>query len=80
MSPPCVGLWPRLLAAVAQVTNTFVFVFEVDMAAPEPATRADAEQGTSQADQAPLQPRTLKRVLPTTPEEAELVCEILTDD
>ena len=67
-------------AAVMQVTNTFVFVFEVDMAAPEPATRAEAEQGEQPASHAPSQPRALKRVLPTSPEEAELICEILADD
>ena len=63
-----------------QVTNTFVFVFEVDMAAPEPAARAEAEQGEQHTSQAPPRQRMLKRVLPTSPEEAELICEILADD
>ncbi len=71
---------PRKIVSVAQVTNTFVFVFEVDMAAPEPAARAEAEQGELLSDRASLRPRTLKRVLPTSPEEAELICEILADD
>ena len=68
------------IVATAQVTNTFVFVFEVDMAAPEPAVRAEAEQGELHSERAPSRPQTLKRVLPTSPEEAELICEILVDD
>ena len=71
---------PCDIEAFAQVTNTFVFVFEVDMAAPEPAARAEAEQGELHNDRAPSRPRTLKRVLPTSPEEAEVICEILADD
>ena len=63
-----------------QVTNTFIFVFEVDMSAPEPAAREEAQQGEADAEQAPPKSRTLKRVLPTSPEEAELICEILADD